>query len=176
MCWRAVPPVLTCCLHIGPNRNSVEPCSGPAGCDAAGWRVVWLLIGVVAVSLGTEITTTTDVQEDRSSSHCVDTAHASVGTYYIVRPRLCCLCELTTVTTSPISQSHSFTPALKPTYMFHSRSDLINASAYPPTNVLTDYTKQVLSSSWDGRPFGHNRHGPKIVGRVPFGGGSWVPI
>jgi len=21
--------------------------------------------------------------------------------------------------------------------------------------------KQVLSSSWDGRPFGHNRHGPK---------------
>jgi len=21
----------------------------------------------------------------------------------------------------------------------------------------------VLSSSWDGRPFGHNRHGPRII-------------
>ena len=30
--------------------------------------------------------------------------------------------------------------------------------------------QQVLSSSWDGRPFGHNRHGPKR------GGGSCVPI
>jgi len=29
--------------------------------------------------------------------------------------------------------------------------------------------QQVLSSSWDGRPFGHNRHGPKI-GSVPFWG------
>ena len=29
--------------------------------------------------------------------------------------------------------------------------------------------EQVLSSSWDGRPFGHNRHGPKIGGCAPFG-------
>ena len=28
----------------------------------------------------------------------------------------------------------------------------------------------MLSSSWDGRPFGHNRHGPKIGGCAPFGG------
>jgi len=27
---------------------------------------------------------------------------------------------------------------------------------------------QELSSSWDGRPFGHNRHGPKIGGGTPF--------
>ena len=32
----------------------------------------------------------------------------------------------------------------------------------------------MLSSSWDGRPFGHNRHGPKIGwGAVPFFG-RWV--
>jgi len=30
--------------------------------------------------------------------------------------------------------------------------------------------KQVLSSSWDWRPFGHNRHGPKIGGLRPYGG------
>ena len=29
--------------------------------------------------------------------------------------------------------------------------------------------QQVLSSSWDGRPFGHNRHGPKIGVCVPLG-------
>jgi len=29
---------------------------------------------------------------------------------------------------------------------------------------------QVLSSSWDGRPFGHNSHGPKIGGLCPYGG------
>ena len=108
VCWRAVPLVLTCCLDIGPNRNSIEPCSGAAVMQQV--DVVWLLIGVVAVSLGTEITTTTDVQEDRSSSHCVDTAHASVGTYYIVRPRLCSLCELTTpdrITHQSVSPIHS---------------------------------------------------------------------
>jgi len=26
-----------------------------------------------------------------------------------------------------------------------------------------------VSSSWDKRPFGHNRHGPKIVGSAPLG-------
>ena len=31
------------------------------------------------------------------------------------------------------------------------------------------------SSSWNARPFGHNRHGPKIWGAVPLLG-SWVPI
>jgi len=35
--------------------------------------------------------------------------------------------------------------------------------------------KQVISSSWDGRPFGHNRHGPKL-GAVPlWGGGTGSP-
>jgi len=33
---------------------------------------------------------------------------------------------------------------------------------------------QVLSSSWDGRSCGHNRHGPKIGG-VPLWG-SWNPM
>ena len=37
------------------------------------------------------------------------------------------------------------------------------------------YREQVLSSSRDGRPFGHNRHGPKTGGQCPFGGRSWVP-
>ena len=32
--------------------------------------------------------------------------------------------------------------------------------------------QQVLSSSWDRRPFGHSRHGPKIGGCAPFSGGS----
>jgi len=32
--------------------------------------------------------------------------------------------------------------------------------------VNTKYKKE-LSSSWDGRPFGHNRHAPKIGG-VPL--------
>jgi len=38
--------------------------------------------------------------------------------------------------------------------------------------------KQKLSSNWDGRPFGHSRHGPKSGGCcAPFGEGeSWVPI
>jgi len=35
----------------------------------------------------------------------------------------------------------------------------------------------VLSGILIQHPFGHNRHGQKIEGSVPFwGGGSWVPI
>jgi len=34
---------------------------------------------------------------------------------------------------------------------------------------------QVLSSSWDGRPFGHNRHRPKTGGCARLGEGRWVP-
>ena len=34
----------------------------------------------------------------------------------------------------------------------------------------------MLSSNRDGRPFGHNRHGPKIGGCAPLGRRSWVPI
>ena len=36
---------------------------------------------------------------------------------------------------------------------------------------------QDLSSSWDGRPFGHNRHGPKRGGLLCHftGGGGWAP-
>jgi len=33
----------------------------------------------------------------------------------------------------------------------------------------------MLSSSWDGRMFGHNRHGPKIGGLCPFLGGAGSP-
>jgi len=33
---------------------------------------------------------------------------------------------------------------------------------------------QVLSSSWDRRPFGYNRHGPKIGGCAFWG--SWIPM
>jgi len=36
------------------------------------------------------------------------------------------------------------------------------------------YITQELSSSWDGRPFGHNRHGPKL-GACPFLGGYLGP-
>jgi len=36
--------------------------------------------------------------------------------------------------------------------------------------------KSSCSSGWDGRPFGHNRHGPKIGGCAPLWMGSWVPI
>jgi len=38
--------------------------------------------------------------------------------------------------------------------------------------------QQVFSSSWGRRPFGHNRHGPKIEGGgcAPFGEGSRVHI
>jgi len=37
--------------------------------------------------------------------------------------------------------------------------------------------QQERSSCWDGRPFGHNRHGPKSGGCcAPFRGGSWIPI
>jgi len=35
-----------------------------------------------------------------------------------------------------------------------------------------DINIQVLSSSWDGWPFGHNRHGPKIEVCSPFWGGG----
>jgi len=32
--------------------------------------------------------------------------------------------------------------------------------------------EQLLSSSWDERPFGHNRHGPRIADCVPLGSGG----
>ena len=35
--------------------------------------------------------------------------------------------------------------------------------------------KQLLSSSGDGRPFGHNRHGPQIGGCAPYGGEAGFP-
>ena len=41
-----------------------------------------------------------------------------------------------------------------------------------PSQFRRLQTTQELSSCWDGRPFGHNRHGPK-VGRGCCGG--WVP-
>jgi len=43
-----------------------------------------------------------------------------------------------------------------------------NITAY--ANIKTWKEKQMLSSSWDRRPFGHNRHGPKRVGLCPFRG------
>jgi len=42
-------------------------------------------------------------------------------------------------------------------------------SKYQASDSLHYNAVQVLSSSWDGRPFGHNRHGPKIGGCAPFG-------
>jgi len=37
--------------------------------------------------------------------------------------------------------------------------------------------QQELSSWWDRRPFGHNRHGQKVGGCcTPYFGGSWVPV
>jgi len=44
------------------------------------------------------------------------------------------------------------------------------------TTSLSPYVEE-LSSCWDGRPFGHNRHGPKM-GRGCCGGlgPHWVPI
>jgi len=41
------------------------------------------------------------------------------------------------------------------------------------------FLQQELSSCWNGRLFGHNRHGPKSRGSccAPFRGwGCWVPI
>jgi len=38
-------------------------------------------------------------------------------------------------------------------------------------DTLRSSAQQELSSSWDGRPFGHNRHGPKSGGCcAPFRG------
>ena len=37
-------------------------------------------------------------------------------------------------------------------------------------------SKQVLSSSWDGWPFGHNRHGPKIGCVSLLREASWIPM
>jgi len=43
---------------------------------------------------------------------------------------------------------------------------------------IQKHKTQVLSSSWDGRPFGHNRHRSKIGGCAPFfrRGGRWVSM
>ena len=35
---------------------------------------------------------------------------------------------------------------------------------------------QALSSSWNGWPFGHNRHGPKSAGAMLLVRKSWIPI
>ena len=47
-----------------------------------------------------------------------------------------------------------------------------------PKSKMADgpHLDQVLSSSWDGRPFGHNRRGPKRGGCCTPFGGSCVPI
>jgi len=45
---------------------------------------------------------------------------------------------------------------------------------YLYTNLLF-YVIQVLISSSDGRPFGHNRHGPKFGGLCPFWEGELDP-
>jgi len=42
-------------------------------------------------------------------------------------------------------------------------------------NLFIRNLEQVLSSSWDGRPFGYNKYGPKIGGAVPFGEGELGP-
>ena len=57
------------------------------------------------------------------------------------------------------------------------------ASLYHTLLFLHAIWQQVLSSCWDGRPFGHNKHGPKSGGcsAPPFlgeggEGVKWVPI
>jgi len=48
-----------------------------------------------------------------------------------------------------------------------------NASCLMPAFSIKFPVRQVLSSSWDGRPFGHNRYGPKIGGLCPLGGAGF---
>jgi len=37
-----------------------------------------------------------------------------------------------------------------------------SSEKWPSINgAISVKNKKVISSSWDGRPFGHNRHGPK---------------
>jgi len=43
-----------------------------------------------------------------------------------------------------------------------------------PSNAAITY--KCWACRWDGRPFGHNRHGPKIGVCAPFGRESWVPV
>jgi len=45
------------------------------------------------------------------------------------------------------------------------------------SDIKGRFVEQELSSSWDGRPFGHNRHGPKRGGLLcPFPWGQLGPI
>ena len=46
-------------------------------------------------------------------------------------------------------------------------------ASYSAENLPHFISHNELSSSWDARPFGHNRHGPKIGGCAPlWGAGS----
>jgi len=57
-----------------------------------------------------------------------------------------------------------------------------HAYPYPPelaTKIIMAWYKwQELSSCWNGRPFGHNRHGPKSGEGLLWGplGPHWVTI
>jgi len=52
----------------------------------------------------------------------------------------------------------------------HRRPQLLASLEFHPQNY-----KQVLGSSWDGRPFGRNRYGPKIGGFAHFCGEAESP-
>jgi len=57
--------------------------------------------------------------------------------------------------------------------MFLSRVNHISTHIVKYRDSLPWAVQQELSRCWDGRPFGHSRHGPK-VGKGCCGG--WVPI
>jgi len=59
---------------------------------------------------------------------------------------------------------------------YHSKRCGLSSIRLAVSSQQLNTIQQVLSTSWDGRPFGHNRHGPKIGGLCPFWeGGAGSP-
>jgi len=56
------------------------------------------------------------------------------------------------------------------------RYHIANVNMSSRSLKMSEVIWQVLSSSWDGRSFVHNGHGPKIGVCAPLLEGSWVPI
>jgi len=57
-----------------------------------------------------------------------------------------------------------------PVYFMHGWTLVVSVSC--SFHTIMNSFKQVLSSSWDGRPLGHNRHGPKTGCVALLGGGA----
>ena len=88
-------------------------------------------------------------------------------------------CTVPTTSSVPcISTSSSDNYTTASTTFTSSAAFQTNPRKPVPSQFLSfAWSKQQLSSCWDGPPFGRNRHGPKIGGYcAPFCGGSWVPI